>query len=57
MLDVFTRPDMTYSQVKEAVKETVKRGAPSLETAQGMMLNGPIQGGIFLNYEHLVQIK
>ncbi len=47
MLDVFTRPDMTYSQVKEAVNETAKRGAPSLETAQGMMLNGPIQGGIF----------
>ena len=47
MLDVFTRPDMTYSQVKEAVKETVKRGIPSLETAQEMMLNGPIQGGIF----------
>lgn len=47
MLDVFTRPDMTYSQVKEAVNETVKRGTPSISTAQEMMLNGPIQGGIF----------
>ena len=47
MLDVFTRPDMTYSQVKEAVTETFSRGIPSIETAQGMMLNGPIQGGIF----------
>ena len=47
MLDVFTRPDMTYSQVKEAVKETVRRGIPSIETSQEMMLNGPIQGGIF----------
>lgn len=47
MLDVFTRPDMTYSQVKEAVIETVKRGTPSISTAQEMMLNGPIQGGIF----------
>ena len=47
MLDVFTRPDMTYSQVKEAVNETVKRSTPSISTAQEMMLNGPIQGGIF----------
>ncbi|MGB2451979.1 MAG: tRNA guanosine(15) transglycosylase TgtA [Candidatus Poseidoniaceae archaeon] len=47
MLDVFTRPDMTYSQVKEAVNETVKRSTPSIATAQEMMLNGPIQGGIF----------
>ena len=47
MLDVFTRPDMTYSQVKEAVNETVKRSTPSISTAQDMMLNGPIQGGIF----------
>ena len=47
MLDVFTRPDMTYFQVKEAVNETVKRSTPSISTAQEMMLNGPIQGGIF----------
>ena len=47
MLDVFTRPDMTYSQVKEAVNETVKRSTSSISTAQEMMLNGPIQGGIF----------
>ena len=47
MLDVFTRPDMTYSQVRDAVNETVKRGYPSLMKADDMMLNGPIQGGIF----------
>ena len=47
MLDVFSRPDMTYSQVEEAVDETIKRAKPSLETAGDTMLNGPIQGGIF----------
>ncbi len=47
MLDVFTRPDMTYSQVEKAVIETINRSQPSLTTAQNMMLNGPIQGGIF----------
>ncbi len=47
MLDVFTRPDMTYSQVEKAVDETIKRASVSLETANGVMLNGPIQGGLF----------
>ncbi len=42
MLDVFSRPDMTYSQVEDAVDETIKRAAPSLETAGSTMLNGPI---------------
>ena len=47
MLDVFSRPDMTYSQVENAVTETIARSAPSLEIAGQTMLNGPIQGGIF----------
>ena len=47
MLDVFTRPDMTYSQVEKAVLETIDRSNPSLKTAGKMMLNGPIQGGVF----------
>ena len=47
MLDVFTRPDMTYSQVEKAVLETIDRSKPSLKTAGNMMLNGPIQGGVF----------
>ena len=47
MLDIFTRPDMTYSQVEKAVIETAERGLPSIAKAGEMMLNGPIQGGIF----------
>ena len=47
MLDVFTRPDMTYSQVEKAVDETISRGLNSLTSADDMMLNGPIQGGVF----------
>ena len=47
MLDIFTRPDMTYSQVEKAVDETIERGQVSIDTAGGVMLNGPIQGGLF----------
>ena len=47
MLDIFTRPDMTYSQVEKAVDETIERGQISIETAGDVMLNGPIQGGLF----------
>lgn len=47
MLDIFTRPDMTYSQVEKAVDETIERGQISVDTAGDVMLNGPIQGGLF----------
>ncbi|MFL2962401.1 MAG: tRNA guanosine(15) transglycosylase TgtA [Candidatus Poseidoniaceae archaeon] len=47
MLDIFTRPDMTYSQVERAVDETVERGQISIDMAGDVMLNGPIQGGLF----------
>ena len=47
MLDVFTRPDMKYSEVEKAVVETIDRGKVSVETADEMMLNGPIQGGLY----------
>lgn len=47
MLDIFTRPDMTYSQVEKAVDETIERGQISIDTAGDVMLNGPIQGGLF----------
>ena len=47
MLDVFTRPDMTFAEVEEAVDETLNRAEKSLTAANGTMLNGPIQGGIF----------
>jgi 7-cyano-7-deazaguanine tRNA-ribosyltransferase len=47
MLDVFSRPDMTESEVEEAVHETVKRAEASVEASGDTMLNGPIQGGIF----------
>ena len=47
MLDVFSRPDMTYSEVEKAVDETIDRASISIKTAGGVMLNGPIQGGVF----------
>ena len=47
MLDVFTRPDMKFSEVESAVMETIDRGKISVETADEMMLNGPIQGGLY----------
>ena len=47
MLDIFTRPDMSFEEVSEAVDETISRGVTSIECAKGMMLNGPIQGGLF----------
>ena len=47
MLDVFTRPDMNYSEVESAVLETVERGVSSVAVAENVMLNGPIQGGLF----------
>ena len=46
MLDVFSRPDMNKSEVREAVEETERRAAQSVKAAQSTMLNGPIQGGI-----------
>ncbi|MDP6870266.1 MAG: tRNA guanosine(15) transglycosylase TgtA [Candidatus Poseidoniaceae archaeon] len=47
MLDVFTRPDMNFEEVSEAVEETIKRAEVSLNVAGDTLLNGPIQGGIF----------
>ena len=47
MLDVFSRPDMTEREVKEAVETTIERCEISITAAQGVMLNGPIQGGIY----------
>ena len=47
MLDVFSRPDMTHSEVQNAVMETINRSEISIHSAQGTMLNGPIQGGIY----------
>ena len=47
MLDVFSRPDMTEREVKEAVETTIERCELSIKAAQGVMLNGPIQGGIY----------
>ena len=47
MLDVFSRPDMKHSEVSAAVEETLNRSQLSVDTAQGTMLNGPIQGGLF----------
>ena len=43
MLDVFSRPDMTEREVKEAVETTIERCELSIKAAQGVMLNGPIQ--------------
>ena len=47
MLDVFSRPDMKHSEVASAVNETLERSQLSIDAAEEVMLNGPIQGGLF----------
>ena len=47
MLDVFSRPDMTEEEVRQAVRTTIERCEASIVAAKGTMLNGPIQGGIY----------
>ena len=47
MLDVFSRPDMKHSEVASAVDETLERSQLSIDAAEEVMLNGPIQGGLF----------
>ncbi|MBL17204.1 MAG: hypothetical protein CL767_08460 [Chloroflexi bacterium] len=47
MLDVFGRPDMSREQLESSVEQTAVRAAPSLaEAGGGMLLNGPVQGGL-----------
>ena len=47
MLDVFSRPDMTKTEVDQAVEETAARAQVSVEASGDVMLNGPIQGGLY----------
>ena len=53
MLDVFSRPDMTATEVEHAVRETEARAAQSLKAAENTMLNGPVQGGVFRELRHI----
>ena len=53
MLDVFSRPDMTVTEVEHAVRETEARAAQSLKAAENTMLNGPVQGGVFRELRHI----
>ena len=46
MLDVFGTPDMTREEIEAVVSETAARAEESLKAAEGVLLNGPIQGGI-----------
>ena len=47
MLDVFTRPDMNRTQVEKAVDDTSERAPASVRASGDMMLNGPVQGGLY----------
>lgn len=48
MLDVFGRPDQSIEELREAVSKTVERASLSLDEAgPNLLLNGPIQGGIY----------
>ena len=48
MLDVFGRPDMTREEMKKRSDITANRASASLSAAgEKLLLNGPIQGGIF----------
>jgi 7-cyano-7-deazaguanine tRNA-ribosyltransferase len=45
MLDVFTRPDMSFEEWEQGVLTTAERAATAISSAQDTLLNGPIQGG------------
>jgi 7-cyano-7-deazaguanine tRNA-ribosyltransferase len=48
MLDVFGRPDQSLEELKEAVSKTIERAPLSLDEAgPNLLLNGPIQGGLY----------
>jgi 7-cyano-7-deazaguanine tRNA-ribosyltransferase len=47
MLDVFGKPTLNFDESKKVVEETILRSKTSINSAEGMMLNGPIQGGLF----------
>jgi 7-cyano-7-deazaguanine tRNA-ribosyltransferase len=47
ILDVFSEPDFTREQTEEAVRETLRRGAESVDLKGDMLLAGPVQGGVF----------
>ncbi len=47
MLDVFGKPNLNFEESKKIVEETVSRSEISINAADGMLLNGPIQGGLF----------
>ena len=47
MLDVFGKPNLDFEESKKIVEETVSRSEISIKSAEGMLLNGPIQGGLF----------
>jgi 7-cyano-7-deazaguanine tRNA-ribosyltransferase len=46
MLDVFTRPDMSYEEWWGGVETTHQRASSALAAAKDTLLNGPIQGGL-----------
>ena len=48
MLDVFGRPDQSIEELREAVSKTIERAPLSLDEAgPNLLLNGPIQGGLY----------
>ena len=47
ILDVFSEPDFTETRASEAVDETLRRAADSVDLKGDMLLAGPVQGGIF----------
>lgn len=50
ILDIPTKKDTPYPQVKEEVEETLRRAREAVEIEKnGMLLVGPVQGGTHLN--------
>ncbi|MCD6370432.1 MAG: tRNA guanosine(15) transglycosylase TgtA [Thermoplasmata archaeon] len=50
ILDVFTEPDFSEEEVKNAIEETARRGEEAKKYCGNMLLAGPVQGSI---YPHL----
>ncbi len=50
ILDIPTKKETPYSQVKEEVEETLRRAREAVKIERnGMLLVGPVQGGTYLN--------
>ncbi len=47
ILDIFGKPDNTFKEAEEGMKETIKRAKKSIKNKEDMILSTPVQGSIY----------